>query len=74
MLDDLGLRSLQELPPLADLESDPSSLPVLEDAMGPLEIDQADDNQTTSTADSTDSESATKTTESTMKEETLYGE
>jgi len=74
MLDDLGLRSLQELPPLADLESDPSSLPVLEDAMGPLEMEQSDDNQTTSTADSTDSESATMTTESTMKEETLYGE
>lgn len=37
MLDDLGLRSLQELPPLADLEADPASLPVLEDALGPLE-------------------------------------
>ena len=37
MLDDLGLRSLQELPPLAELEADPSALPVLEDALGQLE-------------------------------------
>jgi segregation and condensation protein B len=37
MLDDLGLRSLQELPPLADLEADPASLPVLEDVTGSLE-------------------------------------
>ena len=37
MLDDLGLRSLQELPPLAELEADPASLPVLEDALGAFE-------------------------------------
>ena len=41
MLDDLGLRSLQELPPLADLEADPASLPVLEDALGSLEVPAA---------------------------------
>ena len=43
MLDDLGLRSLQELPPLADLEADPASLPVLEDALGSLETPSAAD-------------------------------
>ena len=37
MLDDLGLRSLQELPPLAELEADPASLPILEDTLGALE-------------------------------------
>lgn len=41
MLDDLGLRSLQELPPLADLEADPASLPVLEEALGSLELEPA---------------------------------
>ncbi len=51
MLDDLGLRSLQELPPLADLEADPASLPVLEDALGSLEtppaLDQDDPQEAT---------------------------
>ncbi len=42
MLDDLGLRSLQELPPLAELESDPAALPILEDTLGQLEA-AADD-------------------------------
>lgn len=51
MLDDLGLRSLQELPPLADLEADPASLPVLEDALGSLEASPAatDEEQEAST-------------------------
>jgi segregation and condensation protein B len=39
MLDDLGLRSLQELPPLADLEADPAALPVLEDALDALDVE-----------------------------------
>jgi segregation and condensation protein B len=37
MLDDLGLRSLQELPPLAELEADPASLPVIDDTLGGYE-------------------------------------
>ncbi|MDE3009599.1 MAG: SMC-Scp complex subunit ScpB [Pseudomonadota bacterium] len=51
MLDDLGLRSLQELPPLADLEADPASLPVLEDTLGSLEASPAasDEEQEAST-------------------------
>jgi segregation and condensation protein B len=60
MLDDLGLRSLQELPPLADLEADPHSLPVLEDTLGPLEIE---------TVTSVSSHS-----EGTVNEESLYGQ
>ena len=46
MLDDLGLRSLQELPPLADLEADPASLPALDDgsaAPEPLREEPSDD-------------------------------
>jgi segregation and condensation protein B len=38
MLDDLGLRSLQELPPLAELEADPASLPALDDGSAAPEL------------------------------------
>jgi segregation and condensation protein B len=69
MLDDLGLRSLQELPPLADLEADPQSFPVLEDALGSLETESVAE---PSKAEETDS--IPHQSENTMNEESLYGE
>jgi segregation and condensation protein B len=75
MLDDLGLRSLQELPPLADLEADPQSFPVLEDALGPLEMEQGALPEIT-VAPHTDAlnTDAPQTSETTMNEEPLYGQ
>jgi segregation and condensation protein B len=69
MLDDLGLRSLQELPPLADLEADPQSFPVLEDALGSL-----DTGSIVETSKAEESHSVPHPSENTMNEETLYGE
>jgi len=67
MLDDLGLRSLQELPPLADLEADPQSLPVLEDALGALESVSEPEPISEAQTVTTPSENTT------THEESLYG-
>lgn len=69
MLDDLGLCSLQELPPLAELEANPHTLPVLVDGVDPLE--------TESLAESGENDFASSIAqpmEAAVKEEFLYGE
>jgi segregation and condensation protein B len=68
MLDDLGLRSLQELPPLADLEADPQSLPVLEDALGALETETI-----TPPTESEGAVSGSPQLDNAVNEESLYG-